>query len=631
MLTGVVVASLAVLPESNAAASVPAGSAPAESTLSALAGATSLGALAGSTSVSILVVLKPRDQAALDNFISGVSTPNSPSYGDYLAPGQFGSRFGATPAVIEAVTGALRADGLNPGAASADDLMIPVTATASQLSRALNVSFTNWRLTSGRVAYLAKGTPSISPAVDADVADISGLEDVAVLQPRSMPTTPAAGTAVACPTAANFALHKHYQPGNQQLTITSIMKAYGAYPLYDVGDLGKGITIDIFEGEQNFPSDITTYEACFGISTPVHYIPVAGGAPKPDAADFDGGESELDIEAIATIAPKSIIDVYQTYPTTTNSLEEYADMINSDNAQVISTSWGECEDLESALNVGSGYGALNAEHEVFEQAAAQGQSIFAAAGDSGSEDCAVLKLPGTTIQPLDPIPLQTVDDPASDPLVTGVGGTNLRLNAAGARASEYVWNNGPAYSKGSEGATGGGASHFWSMPVWQFTTLSEQGSLPSGLEPDVHCPLARSQTSIGLCREVPDVSADGAALTNLVIFWHGHWIGVYGTSAGAPQWAGLITLADACASDWGRKQVGFVNPALYAIAANPTKYAEAFDDVTSGNNDYVTPSLHPEGYAAGKGYDMASGLGAPNAGEGNQGVVDQLCAGAPLG
>jgi len=613
----------------------------AQSVLPGIPGATLLGPLAPTTPISTVVVLKPRDQRALDAFVASVSTPDSPHYGHYLTVGQFGPRFGATPAALNSVIDTLRSVGLKPSSVTPDDLLIPVSATASQLSRAFGVSFSRWRLASGRVAIDYRGTPLIPPAVSADIGGIIGLSTVDAPAPRlavmaDTTTTPMAGVASACPAALRVdpehqGLHDNGHPGDQFLPVDRLMKAYGADPLYDVGDLGQGITIDVFEGEANFPSDITTYESCFGIRTPVRYFPVAGGAPAPSVANEDGLETELDVETLASVAPRATIDVYQSDDTNVNDVTEYAAMIDADEAQVISSSWGECEDAALLLST-DGFGFLNAEQELFEQAAAQGMSFTAAAGDSGSEDCALRTLPSSILDPLNPIDYQEVDDPASDPYVTGVGGTHLTVTPTGERNEESVWNDGPSSYALARGAGGGGESHYWAMPPWQYGTLVSRNWLPSLLSTtSVHaeCPVALNDSVNGYCREVPDVTANADPASGLVIYWAGSWTHVGGTSAGAPQWAGLAALADSCAEGWGLKPVGFLNPALYAIAESPTRYAQAFYDINSGNNDYADPTTHIQGYVAGSGYDMASGLGSPIAGTGNDGVVDQLCAGAP--
>ena len=121
------------------------------------------------------------------------------------------------------------------------------------------------------------------------------------------------------------------------------------------------------------------------------------------------------------------------------------------------------------------------------------------------------------------------------------------------------------------------------------------------------------------CREVPDVTANGDPNTGYVIYYDGQWNTMGGTSISTPTWAALAALADSSPACAGHP-VGFANPALYKLAASA--YGANFGDVTSGANGYE----HVAGFAAGPGYDMASGLGTPNA----RSLVPALCGGAPI-
>ena len=219
-------------------------------------------------------------------------------------------------------------------------------------------------------------------------------------------------------------------------------------------------------------------------------------------------------------------------------------------------------------------------------------SIFSASGDDGAQDC----FPGN--------PTPQVDDPASQPFVTGVGGT--RVNALGPRPSETVWNNGPTV-----GASGGGISTIWKMPAYQTeapASLHVINAASSG---------APCGAASGNCREVPDVSADADPNTGYVIYWNGSgsagplvpagWQVVGGTSGAAPAWAALIALTNA-SSPCSGTAVGFANPALYNAAASA--YAARFQrhhDRRQRHDRTPTAAM----FAAGPGYDMATGLGTP--------------------
>src|SRR5579884_2836546 len=170
---------------------------------------------------------------------------------------------------------------------------------------------------------------------------------------------------------------------------------------------------------------------------------------------------------------------------------------------------------------------------------------------------------------------------ASDsPWVTSVGGTTLVRN--GSTFSERVWND------KTDAASGGGFSRFYSMPDYQKT-------LP-----------ATTQQQFQNRRGVPDVSAVADPDTGLAFYQGGAWSLAGGTSASAPLWAGIMAIADQMAG----RPLGFIDPALYKLAASST-YAQDFHDITQGNNS--NPEARVNGYNAVAGWDPVTGLGSPNA------------------
>jgi subtilase family serine protease len=626
--TSAIGATIAVLiVASGAAASagqLRVGAAPARPAGSAL-----VGALASSTPMRVTVVLKPRDPAGLQAFATAVSTPGSPEYRQFLSVAQFRQRFGPTDAQIAAVAASLRAHGLNPGAVSANGLAIPVTATAGAVGAAFHTSLERVALHSGRTAFVNAQAPLLDASVAGYVQNVLGLDDLAVAHPLGLRHSLSAargagprnvkhvatGGPQPCPTAASVAASATAF-GIISYTTDQLASAYSFSGLYGAGNEGAGQTIALYELEGNFPSDITAYESCYGISAPVSYTQVDGGPPAPNANNSDGFETELDIEQAIGFAPKAHVLVYQG-PNSNSNLpgagpyDVYNAIISQDKAQVISTSWGVCEPQDTPAPA-----AQEAENTLFQEAAVQGQSVFNAAGDSGSEGC-------TDPNTGDPLPGLAAGDPASQPFVTGVGGTTL---VVGPPRAEGVWND-PASSLdcfdflGNPTACGGGGglSDLWRMPSYQSgapSTLNVINSHSSGTP--CNAPAG------SYCRETPDVSADADTATGITIYWNGNgtptysnlnsnppggWIpGVGGTSAGAPLWAALIADANSSSACNGTP-IGFANPVLYGSAASG--YSQYFNDITFGNNDVL--GTNGGLYPAGPGYDMASGLGTPNA------------------
>ncbi len=550
--------------------------------------AQAVGALPQTTVLHVDVVLQPRDPAGLAQFATAVSTPGSALYRHYLPAGAFPARFGPTSAAIAALEGSLRADGLQPGPISGNHLSIPVTATAGQLARAFSTSFEGYRLGS-RAAYANTSAPLFPAAVAPYVQGVVGLDTLTQPRPLDLSRGAARRPAAARPQVVTGGPQpcSDAQGAAQEYsayTADDLASAYNFSSLYGAGDEGSGITVALYELEPDLPSDIAAYQSCYGTDTSVNYIEVDGGAGSGDGL----GEAALDIEDIIGLAPQATIDVYQAPNSNSDAYDNYNAIVSADTAQVISTSWGLCE-----AEAGSSF--IADEATLFEQAAAQGQSVFAAAGDSGSEDCDTSSL--------------AVDDPASQPYVTGVGGTTM--SALGPPPTQTVWNE----SAIQAGAGGGGISSSNTMPSYQSgapAALNVINANSSGT------PCGASSGSY--CREVPDVAADADPETGYVYDYDSDWGAVGGTSAAAPLWAAFMALADA-SSACGGKSIGFANPALYDAAASA--YTSDFEDITSGNNDYT--GTNGGLYPAGPGYDMASGLGTPNGGN----LAGTLCAGLP--
>lgn len=368
-----------------------------------------------------------------------------------------------------------------------------------------------------------------------------------------------------------------------------IAQAYQLTPFYQAGDEGQGQTIALLELEPNSANDIAAYQGCYQTNTTVNYIPIDGGVNGSgvDTTDPGSGEAALDIEQIIGLAPRATIDVYQAPNTTTGIVDAYQAMVNNPAVTIISTSWGACE---------AGNPLPTLEAPIFSTAAANSISTFAAAGDSGSTDCGTSAL--------------AVDDPASQPNVTGVGGTSLpNLTAVD---QQFAWNS----SSMSQGATGGGFSALWSEPTWQqaAAAASQTSAAAAG---ELSCPVAASG---GYCRGVPDVSADADPYTGYIIYLTQNvtdpstgttspqltatpW---GGTSAAAPLWAAMTALVNASAACNGHN-LGPLNPLLYPVAV---KGMAGLTNITSGNNDYTVDN--PTAYfTAHQGFSPVTGLGTP--------------------
>ena len=238
----------------------------------------------------------------------------------------------------------------------------------------------------------------------------------------------------------------------------------------------------------------------------------------------------------------------------------------------MTTSWGNCEQFIQA----SDPSFLGEENQIFSRMALQGQTMIAASGDAGSEDCFPNQGASRAL---------AVDDPGSQPNVVSAGGTTLSSASAG---SQVVWNDcqgqtilcaeGVDSPVPNPGAGGGGDSVVWSRPSYQDGAETGSGA-----------------------RAVPDIAypSDPTA-GSVVAYFDGGWTGFGGTSVGAPSNAGLF--ADTNQGCFA--QLGMANPALYAAAGGAN-----YTDITAGNNDFT--DTNGGQYPARSGYDQASGLGTP--------------------
>jgi subtilase family serine protease len=560
-------------------------------------GAVRIGPLAASTRLRLDIVLKLPDPAAVTAFIAAVSNPHSSQFGHYLRHGQFGPRFGPSLATIAVVENALRQAGLSPGAASQDRLAIPVVTSAAAAEHAFGVTLTQYRLPGGRVAFANNKAPSLPSAAAPYVTGVLGLDSIATVQGRPVP--PAPGTAggqralaghpvapavAAAPRACSAARKEARKYG--AFTSNELAQYYLMSPLYGLHDFGKGVRVAVFELEPNLSSDISAFKKCYGLHTTVHYYKVDGGA----GSGAGSGEAALDIETIMAAAPDATLDVYRgarVYDES-NVYDTYHAIVHADRDQVISSSFGVCE-----LYVGQSW-AID-EQPVFEEAATQGQSVLAAAGDTGSPGCLRAGIDESSLSVL---------DPASQPYVVAVGGTTIT------NSGEVVWNE----SALGAGAGGGGVSGIWCMPTYQYQS-SIPGLLSSDSETNSGCSAADTGDYV---RQVPDVSADADPESGYVIRYKGHWSVIGGTSAATPLWAGIAALIDASpfCKAYASHDPGVLPWGLYALAASDHHYIyssspEAFNDVTQGNNAYTPAGYFGDLYPATTGYDMATGLGTP--------------------
>jgi subtilase family serine protease len=368
-------------------------------------------------------------------------------------------------------------------------------------------------------------------------------------------------------------------------TPQQIRQAYGVQPLLDAGITGKGQTIVLVEAFQDptVEKDLKLFDKLFGLpDTQVKVIAPFGVPPfdfnDPEQTGF-AGETALDTQWAHVLAPDANIVVVQAKDTTAKEIFKVVQFVAKQNiGDVISMSLGISEQCLVTEEI-------DLAHASFQQARDQKQTVLASAGDDGSAeaDCDANRNLVTLTQ--------GVSYPASDPLVTSVGGTTLTASTTGVYQSETTWNK----ADQGDGATGGGFSRLFDKPDYQQNipgTHRGEADLSFDADPTTGVPVVLGSSE-------PDQ-------TLLAAFG--------GTSLGAPAIAGMAALFNQAAG----KRLGFLNNALYRIGTNAAAYTQAFHDVQSGNNPFVFRDdndklVFVDGFDAAAGWDPPTGLGTPNA------------------
>ena len=387
-------------------------------------------------------------------------------------------------------------------------------------------------------------------------------------------------------------------------TVSQIRTAYGMPTLYAKHDNGAGQTIVIVDcfGSPTIKQDLTAFDsATSGYDLPAppafNIIAPAGAIPSynPSNSEMVGWamETTLDVEWAHAMAPGAKILLVETPVDETIGTAGFPQIVKAENyviqhklGNVISQSFGAAERTFPSS------ASINALRSAYVAAASAGVTVLAASGDEGASNDA--NAAGTFY-----FKAPAAGWPASDPLVTAVGGTQLHLNAAGNRtAPDNVWNDTAVL--GHPAAGGGGVSGVFARPAYQ----------------------AKVASSVGDARGIPDISMN-ASLTDSVLIhisFGGQpagWEPIAGTSEATPLFAGIVAIADQVAGHG----LGSINPTLYKLGSG------SLTDVTKGNNTVSFTQSGKKytvtGYSAVKGYDLASGLGTVNAPD----MVNALAAG----
>jgi len=524
-----------------------------------IAGLAPLGRLAATNQLRLAIGLPLRDPAGLDNFVAQVSDPASPNFRHFLTREELTARFGPAEEDYEAVKNFAGTNGLAITVTHANRLLLDVTGPAAAVEKAFHIALRTYRHPTEARNFFA---PDTEPTVDAalPVIDIQGLSDFSRPHPKFVRRTNNN-------TAKIVAGGGTAPDGSGDLFGNDFRNAY----VPGVTLTGAGQSVGLVEFDGYFTNDVSNYAVAAGMGrTNILIQPVLldsyNGTPSTTSINGGEVEVELDIEMAMSIAPGLAKIV--SFEAGENGIQN--DVLNAmladSNVVNLSCSWGWPGGPTSSTDT------------IFKMMQGVGQTFFNASGDSGAFTTGATTANGVDNPSRD-------NAPSSNPYITQVGGTTMTMNGAGASwAAEVVWNWGGGV------ASSGGISSYYSIPSWQATVnnMAARGGSAS-------------------FRNIPDVAANADNV--YVLYGNGQATdGIGGTSCAAPMWAGFMALVNQQTVANGGSNTGFINPALYAIAAG-SGYATCLHDVTSGNNTWrKSKSL----FYATNNYDLCTGLGTMN-------------------
>ncbi len=519
---------------------------------SVVAGLTPKGHLPPTNQLSLAIGLPLRNQAQLSELLQQLYDPRSTNFHKFLTPPEFTARFGPTEQDYQAVIKFAEANGLTVAGKHPNRVVLDVEGNVSNVEQAFHITLRTYQHPTEARNFFAPDTEPSVPT-NLSVVTVEGLSDYS--PPRPLMHMVAASKAR--PLSFNGSGPNGEYAGND------FRNAYAP----GTALTGAGQSVGLLEFSAYYQVDITNYEKIIGLTryVPLTNVVITTGRHGGGPGTANNGEVALDIEQAIAMAPGlSRVIVYEISSNPSSILNRMAD---DDLAKQMSSSWTWTGGPSTTIDA------------IFQQMGTQGQSFFQASGDSdaytGNE---MIDSSSQTNAPVDSTNL------------TCVGGTTLTMNGSGVSwAAETVWNwnNSGNPNVGS----GGGISTYYHIPYWQ-TNVS----------------MAANGGSTTY-RNIPDVALTADDV--FVSYDDGDDSGTYyfgGTSCAAPLWAGFCALVNQQSVEVNGTTVGFLNPALYALAGS-TSYNACFHDITTGNNIGAgTPGL----FNAVPGYDLCTGLGTPN-------------------
>jgi pseudomonalisin len=550
----------------------------------------------------------PEQEAALEALAVAQYDPASPSYHQWVTPVQFGQQFGVSQADLDTITGWLQSQGFTVSAVAAGRRSIEFNGTASQVEQAFHTEMHRYSVNG--VEHIANSSDISIPSALAPV--VGGVLSLHNFRAHPLHT-------VISHTGGPKGPRTDLSGGSNALSPYDFATIYDVAALWNLNFDGTGQTVAIAGRTNINPADVTAFRTAFGLPGNNTQIVVNGKNPGIISSDEET-EADLDVEWSGAVAKGAAIKFVVSASTNSSDGVDLSDQYIVDNnlAPVLSLSFGSCEAENGSSN--SFYNNL------WQQAAAQGISVFVAAGDSGSAGCDVDY--STNQRGADNTAPAShgfgVSGLASTPYTVAVGGTefndtaspstywnsaNTSANVSSAKSyiPEVAWNESDYTVGGANNsllAGSGGVSEIYATPSWQTGT---------------GVPLSDPGASTQHHRYLPDVALSAAGHDGYLVYQEGQLELVGGTSASTPSFAGLMAIID----QYSGERNGNPNQRLYPLA---TQYPALFHDVTGGTNAVPCVGGSPDcsstsaattgvmtGYNATPGYDLATGLGSVDA------------------
>jgi len=585
-----------------------------------------LGEASPTETVDLAVSLSLRNKPALDEFIQRIYNPADPLYGQYLTVAAFIEGYAPTQADYDLVKSYLTTQGLTVKHDAVNRLIIDASGPSAAVEKAFGVTLEKYQAADGRIFHAITSDPVIPAQIASNICAVAGLNTNALIKPLYHESNIVRDAAL--PNPAGSGPLGGYGPTDikNAYNLTSLPNTAlnaptaGAGQVLAVAEFGTGYSaanITTYTSTSpvgTTPGGFATYFNAYEASGAVNYVPPVSAVSVDSFSTTIMGpgedEAELDIELALAMAPQlSQLLVFEA----PNSAQGFIDMFNAvatdttdtgtnGVANIFSMSWGVAENEQTTKD-------LLAENQVFEEMASQGQSAFIATGDNGAFTDFTVDYPkGTPV----------ADDPATQPLVTAVGGTSLVMAGVAPSltyGSESPWNDGVSGGKLNGGASGGGISAYWTIPTYQaeYIPASSEGSSS----------VAKASNTM---RNTPDVAlsadytwgsatVDPAQNPGYAVYVAGKWATVGGTSGATPLWAGFAALVNQTrlANNASGPTLGFANPALYELASS-VRYASDFNDIYNPNPSTTNPNITNLYYSEAQGYDLTTGWGSMNGG-----------------